>query len=195
MAIELQPSSWATARVPTAGGTAYASYTSSSITFIAQPATGWHFVRWVFEPFSGNSQAPGQWQPALKQDLSRNLTSPTHTSGVYPFDPDVNPEYVNGGVKGTAYFEQDSGGSGSEVVVVTSPNPPAGGTTTGDGKYSVGASVTIRATANNGWTFKRWKSSTGATTTSEIYSFVAAANVLWTAYFERNATRLLIRSN
>jgi hypothetical protein len=65
-------------------------------------------------------------------------------------------------------------------------NPSPGGTLTGGGVYSAGASVTVSATANSGYTFSNWTEKGVVQTTSPSYSFTAAANRNLVANFASN---------
>jgi len=60
--------------------------------------------------------------------------------------------------------------------VSTSSNPAAGGTTTGSGTYTSGASVTVTATANSGYAFTNWTESGNIVSTNASYTFTISAN-------------------
>lgn len=80
----------------------------------------------------------------------------------------------------------------SQVALVLSSNPPAGGTTDGEGAYPAGTSVTAIATQNVGYTFTNWTDlSTGAVlSTSPNYTFVLSANRSLRANFSLNTYTL-----
>ena len=60
--------------------------------------------------------------------------------------------------------------SSTNYTVTTSSNPVAGGTTTGGGTYTSGASVTVTATANTGYTFSNWTENGNTVSSSSSYS-------------------------
>ncbi|MBO7685758.1 MAG: hypothetical protein J6V72_05210 [Kiritimatiellae bacterium] len=112
MAEAKQPSNWAWRAVPANGGSVSIRTTSTSQTFTAKAATGYVFDHWEFTPYSGSSSAPGQWMPALQQQLSQNLTTNPHTSSRFTYDPDENPEYNQAGILAIAHFNQSGPGPG-----------------------------------------------------------------------------------
>ncbi len=73
--------------------------------------------------------------------------------------------------------ECDSG----EIIVTA--NPFEGGTITGAGYYEGGATCTLTATANTGYTFVNWTKDGVKVSDSEIYSFVVAGDALFVANF------------
>lgn len=73
-------------------------------------------------------------------------------------------------------------------TVVVQADPPHGGTVTGGGTYSSGATCTITATpnANDGYRFvtpNGWTSSNGEHADTATHSFQVTADVTWTAHF------------
>ncbi|MGB4398623.1 MAG: ice-binding family protein [Daejeonella sp.] len=80
----------------------------------------------------------------------------------------------------------------NQVALVLSSNPPAGGTTDGEGAYAVGTSVTAQATQNVGYTFTNWTDQiTGAVlSTSPNYTFVLSTNRSLRANFTLNTYTL-----
>ncbi|WP_411272911.1 InlB B-repeat-containing protein [Daejeonella sp.] len=80
----------------------------------------------------------------------------------------------------------------SQVALVLSSNPPAGGTTDGEGAYPIGTSVTAIASQNTGYTFTNWTDlTTGAVlSTSPNYTFVLSANRSLRANFTLNTYTL-----
>ena len=59
----------------------------------------------------------------------------------------------------------------NSYAVSTSANPAAGGTVTGAGTYNHGASVTVTATANEGYTFVNWTEGGQEVSTDASYTF------------------------
>ena len=56
-------------------------------------------------------------------------------------------------------------------TITTSPSPSAGGSTSGDGTYNSGASVTVAATAKPGYAFMNWTENGSPVSTSASYTF------------------------
>jgi hypothetical protein len=67
-------------------------------------------------------------------------------------------------------------------------DPEEGGSVTGDGTYNHGASVTVTATPNAGYSFVKWTEGGVEVSTSASYNFTASANATLTANFEYTAT-------
>ena len=59
--------------------------------------------------------------------------------------------------------------------ISVSANPSAGGTVSGGGSYSSGASVTVAALANSGYSFVNWTENGTQVSTSASYTFTATA--------------------
>ena len=80
----------------------------------------------------------------------------------------------------------------NQFALVLSSNPPAGGTTDGEGAYPAGTSVTAIAAQNVGYTFTNWTDlSTGAVlSTSPNFTFVLSANRSLRANFTLNTYTL-----
>jgi hypothetical protein len=70
-------------------------------------------------------------------------------------------------------------------VITTTATPALGGTTTGDGTYFSGDSVTVQATANAGYTFLHWTEAGNLVSSSAGYTFTASAARDLTAEFAR----------
>ena len=64
-------------------------------------------------------------------------------------------------------------------TIVTAASPPYAGTTTGDGVYTQGSTVTVSATPNHGFVFDAWSDGNVDAT----HSFVAASDLWITAFF------------
>lgn len=63
-------------------------------------------------------------------------------------------------------------------------SPPGSGTVTGAGRHKDGATVSLNATANDGYSFKEWKEGGEAVNSGAIYSFTAEKDRNLTAAFE-----------
>ena len=64
----------------------------------------------------------------------------------------------------------------SQLALVLTSNPPAGGATTGSGAYSSGTSVTATAIPNSGYSFTNWTENSLVVSTSANYTFALTAN-------------------
>ncbi len=73
-------------------------------------------------------------------------------------------------------------------TVSTSSNPTAGGSTTGNGTYDSGSSVTVTATAATGYRFSNWTEGGSQVSTSAAYTFAVTANRTLVANFIRTWT-------
>ena len=74
----------------------------------------------------------------------------------------------------------------SQFAVILSSNPILGGTTTGSGAYNSGASVTVVATPNAGYTFVNWTNQGNVASTSASYTFPLNATTTLVANFTLN---------
>lgn len=73
----------------------------------------------------------------------------------------------------------------TRYTVDTSVSPAGAGSTNGQGQYNAGASCTMRATANTGYTFKEWRTNTGQPlSTDNPYTFIVNKNQSLVAVFE-----------
>lgn len=68
------------------------------------------------------------------------------------------------------------GGAPQTFTITVSANPTIGGTVTGGGNYQQNASCTVRATANNGYTFSNWTENGNVVSTQAIYTFTVTSN-------------------
>jgi len=57
-------------------------------------------------------------------------------------------------------------------AIATSSNPSNGGTTTGDGTYLYGSTITVNASANAGWYFQNWTENGTVVSTTPNYSII-----------------------
>lgn len=68
------------------------------------------------------------------------------------------------------------GGAPQTFTITVSANPTIGGTVTGGGNYQQNASCTVRATANNGYTFSNWTENGNVVSSQAIYTFTVTSN-------------------
>ncbi|MCB1060192.1 MAG: hypothetical protein KDB65_08165 [Calditrichaeota bacterium] len=76
-------------------------------------------------------------------------------------------------------------------AVTTSSQPQAGGTTSGDGTYNEGQSVTVDAVASSGYVFSMWLDGGNPVSNSSSYTFQVTHTSYLTAVFEQLATTAL----
>lgn len=73
--------------------------------------------------------------------------------------------------------------------ITTSATPLIGGTTTGTGTYTYGKTITVKATANEGYVFESWMQGGVVVATTKNYSFTVTGNrVLKAKFVKNNAT-------
>jgi len=98
-------------------------------------------------------------------------------------------------VDGWAYWDDSRDGMCIRCVakdiaftIITSSNPPEGGSTNGSGNYTSGISCSVNATANNGYSFVNWTESGSVVSTNSSYTFTVSANRTLVANFTPAST-------
>ncbi len=79
--------------------------------------------------------------------------------------------------------------------VTTSSNPANGGTTTGGGSYNNGATCTVTATANPGFTFERWTMNNAQVSTNPSYTFTVTSNCNMVAHFSAQTYTVTVNTD
>ena len=69
-------------------------------------------------------------------------------------------------------------------TITVNASPTAGGTVSGGGSYNGGKTVTLKATANSGYRFVRWREDGAEVSTDASYTFTAGTDRTLTAVFE-----------
>lgn len=110
--------------------------------------------------------------------------SEVSTSATYTFTTTADRTLV-------AVFEKEPDVPDPPMPVITytvsvDASPAVGGTVSGGGTYQSGASATVRAAANSGYTFKGWTKSGAQVSTDPNYTFYVTEDTLLTAVFETN---------
>ena len=72
-------------------------------------------------------------------------------------------------------------------TISATANPTEGGTITGDGVYNEGATCTLTATANTGYTFTNWTKDGVVVSTDTSYTFTVTESSTFVAHFELNS--------
>ena len=104
------------------------------------------------------------------------------TTAAYSFTVTQADQYV-------ANFEY----YGFEITATAAPE--AGGTTTGTGVYDYGASVTLTATANEGYTFTNWTKNGTVVSTETSYTIVVTESCQYIAHFAINNYQITATAN
>ncbi len=73
---------------------------------------------------------------------------------------------------------------GTGKIVTTNSTPTAGGSTSGDGEYALGASATVGATPNPGYKFSKWLVNGANVSDSASYTFTVTDNITIVAKFK-----------
>lgn len=82
------------------------------------------------------------------------------------------------------------GYSSNAVVINATANPAEGGTVTGAGTYANGSTVTLTATANEGYTFVNWTENGNVVSTNATYTFVVNEGRTLVANFNQNSSEI-----
>jgi hypothetical protein len=82
------------------------------------------------------------------------------------------------------------GYSSNAVVINATANPAEGGTVTGAGTYANGSTVTLTATANEGYTFVNWTENDNVVSTNATYTFVVNEGRTLVANFNQNSSEI-----
>lgn len=80
-------------------------------------------------------------------------------------------------------------------MVTTSATPANGGTTTGGGTFNSGASCTVTATANPGYTFEKWTKNNAMVSTDASYTFTVTSNCNLVAHFVAETYTVAVTCN
>jgi len=86
----------------------------------------------------------------------------------------------------TTLYAQWTVNAVTTYAISTLSNPAVGGATSGDGTYSSGASCTVNATANSGYSFSNWTENGSVISTSSCYTFTVSSNRSLVANFTQN---------
>ncbi len=98
--------------------------------------------------------------------------------------PDGWGLFKTDGTPCTEFVKNDIYVAKAGFKVTASVNPAEGGTVEGAGAYSSGATVTLTASASNGYRFVNWIENGEEVSTSAVYTFTASENRELTANFE-----------
>ena len=103
----------------------------------------------------------------------------------------TNPTYtftVTGNATYVAEFQQNT----VTYTITATASPSNSGTVTGGGTYAQGASCTLTASANNGYSFVRWTKNGSQVSTNPTYTFTVTGNATYVAEFQQNTVTYTI---
>ncbi len=80
-------------------------------------------------------------------------------------------------------------------TVTATANPTEGGSVIGAGRYNEGANVTLKATANEGYTFVNWTEDGTQVSTSSTYNFTVSGDAAFVANFSLNSYEITTAAN
>lgn len=146
---------------PAEGGTVTGSGTyqdNASVTVTATASTGYTFKNWTENGSEVSSNA----------SYTFNIAADRTLVAAFEKDPD----------------EPDPPTPVTTYTVNINASPAAGGTVSGGGTYQSGASATVRAVANSGYTFKGWTKGDTQISTDASYTFSVTEDTSLTAVFE-----------
>ena len=83
----------------------------------------------------------------------------------------------------------------NSYTISASVNPTAGGTVSGANTYNYGATATLIATANTGYTFANWTKNGAVVSTDASYSFTVTETAAYTANFTLNSYALTVAAD
>ncbi|MBP5781977.1 MAG: C10 family peptidase, partial [Bacteroidales bacterium] len=129
--------------------------------------------------------------------IASSISATTYTdsglsSGTYNYYATTN---FYGGESGASNTATVAIGGGGTHTVTVSANPSAGGIVTGGGTYNHGATATLTATANTGYTFISWTKNGTVVSNNPTYSFTVTENARYVANFELNSYIITATAN
>ena len=83
----------------------------------------------------------------------------------------------------------------NSYTIAATASPSAGGTVSGAGEYDFGASCTLTATANTGYTFTNWTENGNVVSTNANYTFTVSGNRTLVANFTLNTYTITATCN
>ena len=95
---------------------------------------------------------------------------------------------VTGNRNLVAHFQQQQ----QQFTISVSANPSNGGSVSGGGTFNQGASCTVHATANNGYTFVNWTENGTQVSTNANYTFTVTGNRNLVAHFQQQQQQYTI---
>jgi len=83
----------------------------------------------------------------------------------------------------------------SNFTITATAEPSNGGTVSGAGNYAPGATCTLTATANTGYTFVNWTKNGNQVSTNATYSFTVTESATYVAHFSANSYTINVTAN
>ena len=194
---------------PPTGATGYtfdgwydnAAFSGNAITEIPANSTGdkTFYAKWTADTYNisyQNVNGASNSNPATYTIADTPLTLAPLTGG--PTGHTFDGWYDNAAFSGNVITEIPAGSTEDKTFyakwtavkydVSVSASPSNGGTVTGGGTYADGDDVTVKASANTGYTFKHWTENGAVVSTSASYTFKVTAARSLTAVFESAGT-------
>jgi hypothetical protein len=117
----------------------------------------------------------GKWQSVGSPDFSASRAT---GESLFVYDGTPYVAYEDGGIGGKTTVMEYAAQPAQSYTVGVAASPVAGGTVIGGGAHTVGASVTVTAAANSGYTFTNWTENGDVVSASASYSFNMPADSL-----------------
>ena len=146
--------------------------------------------------YNGRYLARSNYGGSLTWGTSQSTRWYINTNGIYTTSNNRNYYlYYNGSFttsntqqNNITFYVQGECSSPATYTINASSNPSDGGSITGTGYYVEGATCTLTATANEGYTFINWTESGEEVSTEATYSFEVGGNRTLVANFEEVIT-------
>ena len=113
-------------------------------------------------------------------------------SDVNPGNYNGNLTLVSGATTATISLSGTVIDTGQQYAVTVTANPAEGGDVTGAGEYDYGTSVTVTATANEGYTFTNWTLNGTEVSTEASYDFTVTGATELVANFTLNSYEVTV---
>ena len=141
--------------------------------------------------------------PNIAEIYSYAVTPPTLGYCVFDNTPNSIPVHVPWGsisayssASGWNYFYNFQGiGPAPTYTITVSANPSNGGSVTGGGTYTQGATCNLIASANTGYSFVRWTKNGVQVSTNPNYSFTVTESASYVAVFNQNSYTISASAN
>ena len=171
----------------TEGGVVVSAVSSYTFTLTATRTLVANFVQTFSVSASSNPVAGGSITGSGTYDIGSSITMTATPSAGYRFS-----NWTDGGIAVSTSSAYTFTLTANRTLVAnfiqiftvtTSPNPAAGGTTSGNGTYDTGSQVTAVATPASGYRFVSWTESGVSVSTIASFTFAATANRTLVANF------------
>lgn len=158
--------------------------------------SGWSFKRWEMrhKQRTSVSGSPGNWEWGSWEDW-QEWVSQDWEDGIQTIEFIIRGGYgaVAGGHQWERNYEIRPVFEQIQVTrtISVSANPPAGGTVSGGGTYSDGASCTVSASPSSGYRFLKWTENGSKVSGNAPYTFIVSSDRALVANFWLKTGKLL----